>query len=207
MKIVFATSLDNEYVIKAYTFLEQLIGNENVIYIRNPINKGIPDKYDIGLSFLYVNKVPKLELNTPWINWHPGPLPKYKGRNVIYRAMMEDAETFGGTIHYMDENFDTGDIIEVEKFTLYDTYTAGDVLDKTYQVLLGLFYKYVPQIIEGRELPRTKQHQGYAYKKVEINDFVDLSLEQKNKIRALTVHPKYHAKVKIANKTYKIIPE
>ena len=209
MKIVFATSLDNNHVWLATNFLEKLVENKDIIYLRQPIGKGIAEKYDIGISFLYQHKIPESELSVPWINFHPGPLPDYRGRNVIYHAIMNREEEFGGTIHYMDKNFDTGPIIEVEKFEILETDTAGDVLDKTYDSLLNLFYKYLPQVLEGRKLKTYRQDSWQAnyYKQSKINEYIKVDDYTFREIRALTVHPKYHAKIKISNKTYKIVPQ
>ena len=45
------------------------------------------------------------------INIHPSLLPKYKGLNVIQRAMDAGETVTGCTVHYVTEELDSGDII------------------------------------------------------------------------------------------------
>ena len=47
----------------------------------------------------------------PIINVHPSLLPKYKGLNVVQRAMDAGELTTGCTVHYVNEELDGGDII------------------------------------------------------------------------------------------------
>ena len=47
----------------------------------------------------------------PIINVHPSLLPKYKGLNVVERAMEAGEEVTGCTVHYVNEELDSGEII------------------------------------------------------------------------------------------------
>ena len=47
----------------------------------------------------------------PIINVHPSLLPKYKGLNVVERAMEAGEEETGCTVHYVNEELDGGEII------------------------------------------------------------------------------------------------
>ena len=47
----------------------------------------------------------------PIINVHPSLLPKYKGLNVVQRAMEAGEEKTGCTVHYVNEELDGGEII------------------------------------------------------------------------------------------------
>ncbi|MFP6749649.1 MAG: formyltransferase family protein [Alphaproteobacteria bacterium] len=46
-----------------------------------------------------------------FINCHAGKLPRYRGRNVINWALINNETEIGLTIHYVNEGIDTGDII------------------------------------------------------------------------------------------------
>jgi len=48
----------------------------------------------------------------PIINIHPSLLPKYKGLNVVERAIEAGELTTGCTVHYVNEELDGGEIIE-----------------------------------------------------------------------------------------------
>ena len=47
----------------------------------------------------------------PIINVHPSLLPKYKGLNVVERAMEAGEKETGCTVHYVNEELDGGEII------------------------------------------------------------------------------------------------
>ena len=47
----------------------------------------------------------------PIINVHPSLLPKYKGLNVVERAMEAGEKITGCTVHYVNEELDGGEII------------------------------------------------------------------------------------------------
>jgi len=47
----------------------------------------------------------------PMINVHPSLLPKYKGLNVVEKAMEAGEEVTGCTVHYVNEELDGGEII------------------------------------------------------------------------------------------------
>jgi len=47
----------------------------------------------------------------PIINVHPSLLPKYKGLNVVERAMEAGETVTGCTVHYVNEELDAGQII------------------------------------------------------------------------------------------------
>ena len=164
-------------------------------------------KYDLGFGFLYTHKIPPTEFSIPnkWINFHPGSLPEYRGRNLAYHALMNDSEFFGASIHFMTEKYDEGDIIEVVNFPISATDTAGVINKKSIQILVGLFKKHFNEIIENKVVG-VKQEKGFYYKKIEIENLIDLTAEQKKKIRALTVEDKFSPLVNVNGKVFKIIP-
>ena len=51
----------------------------------------------------------------PIINVHPSLLPKYKGLNVVEKAMEAGELTTGCTVHYVNEQLDGGEIILQEE--------------------------------------------------------------------------------------------
>ena len=61
-------------------------------------------------GYMRVLKKPS-EFHCPIINVHPSLLPKYKGLNVVQRAMDAGELTTGCTVHYVNEELDGGEII------------------------------------------------------------------------------------------------
>ena len=52
------------------------------------------------------------------INLHYAPLPKYRGVASITHALLRGEETFGITLHFIDGQIDTGDIIDQRHFDI-----------------------------------------------------------------------------------------
>jgi len=179
-----------------------------VVYAETENRKvtSFPD-HDLGICFLYSHRIPDDAIAAPheWVNFHPGPLPEYRGRNIAYHAIMNQADSFGATIHYMDAEFDTGEIIEVARFPIEPHHTAGDLVRLSHLQLSGLFEKYVVKLLQGR-VSSQPQSQGRYYRKTLIEDTIELTPQQSRKVRALTVHPRFHATTTIGGMKYKIVP-
>jgi phosphoribosylglycinamide formyltransferase-1 len=76
-------------------------------------------------------------------------LPKYGGKGMygmnVHKAVVENKEKETGiTIHYVNENYDEGNIIFQKKVTLLITDTPEVVADKIHE----LEQKYFPAIVD-----------------------------------------------------------
>ena len=83
------------------------------------------------------------------INIHPALLPKYGGKGMygmnVHRAVVENKEHETGiTIHYVNENYDEGNIIFQKNVPLSGNETPEDVATKVYE----LEQQYFPRAIE-----------------------------------------------------------
>jgi len=78
------------------------------------------------------------------INIHPSLLPKYKGLNVIQKALDSNDIFTGVTVHYVTEELDSGEIIEQRKVPIYD----GDNLDLLTKRIQRTEYTILPRAIE-----------------------------------------------------------
>jgi phosphoribosylglycinamide formyltransferase-1 len=83
------------------------------------------------------------------INIHPALLPKYGGKGMygsrVHEAVVANKDTESGiTIHYVNENYDEGQIIFQAKCEVLPTDSADNVAEKVH----ALEYKYFPEIIE-----------------------------------------------------------
>jgi len=166
-----------------------------------------PD-YDLGIAFLYGHRIPPSEFGgrKVWVNFHSAPLPELRGSQVAYHAIMQHVPHFGASIHYMDPDLDTGELIEVLRFAIKPHHTAGDLVRRSHRLLLRLFRKHIPALLRGK-VPSTPQGPGTYYSKSRLPVYVDLNEGQERLIRALTVHPLYNALVKVGGRSYRIIPE
>lgn len=161
--------------------------------------------YDVGLGFLYPYKIPAKHVNK-WINFHPGLLPDYGGRNVAYHAIMNREKHFGGTVHYMDENFDTGDVISIRAFFVQDHFTAGDLNEKAIDCLYAELDWLIYRLVENIPLPRIKQEKTRYFPPTPLDDEIDLDYWVEKRIRALTTK-KFSAKIFVNGRKYKVITD
>ena len=92
-----------------------------------------------NLIKVYPNKI---------INIHPALLPKYGGKgmygNNVHKAVVQNKETESGiTIHYVNENYDEGEIIFQAKCPVLATDTFEAVATKVHE----LEYEHFPKAI------------------------------------------------------------
>lgn len=164
------------------------------------------EDYDIGISFMYPYKVPADQLHKTRINFHPGPLPEYKGRNLCYHAIMNGEKEFGATVHYMDENFDTGRIIEVSHFPIDPAWCADELSAVTIEEAKTLFQEYLPRILAGEEFHSSPNVGGTYYSKQEIDEFISVSKSTQNQIRAIS-YENFVPKININGRIFKVVRE
>jgi methionyl-tRNA formyltransferase len=77
------------------------------------------------MTFPY--KIPSSVYNLPakgFYNFHPGPLPQYRGTDPIFQQLIHKEKQAGVTVHKLDEGFDTGPLVmsEMLKIDPLDTY-------------------------------------------------------------------------------------
>lgn len=169
-------------------------------------------EYNLGLNFLGTHKVPEEEVKRPrlgWVNFHPAPLPEFRGRNLCYHAIMTEAEYFGATVHYMSPEYDTGPLIDVQRFAILPSDTAGELHAKAITTLKRMFRQWVPQLLLDR-VPTWPQDESRAryYRKEPINGQLLLASDYDRRLaRAATYHPRHHAYVIIGGRKYELVPE
>jgi methionyl-tRNA formyltransferase len=123
-----------------------------------------PEGVDLVLSFLFWKRIrePLISLGRiGCLNFHPAPLPDFRGLGGINVAILEGCEEWGVSCHFVDERFDSGDLIEVERFPIDGRAETAFSLDlKSQERLLGLFERVIGRALSGRELPRVPQGEG-----------------------------------------------
>ncbi len=111
-------------------------------------------------SFNY--KIPKILLESVrdgFLNVHPSMLPKYRGGNPYSRVIMNGETETGVTIHFMDESFDTGDIIAQKPYHIHSKATMGTIFNELNVLGIELLLQ-VLRAYENQPLPRIKQPVG-----------------------------------------------
>jgi len=110
---------------------------------------------DINLIVLagFLLKIPKNLIKAypnKIINIHPALLPKFGGKGMfgdkVHQSVIENKETESGiTIHYVNENYDEGEIIFQAKCSVELTDTPRDLAAKIHE----LEYEHFPKVIES----------------------------------------------------------
>ena len=123
-----------------------------------------PEGVDLVVSFLYPRLIrePVLSLGRiGCLNFHPAPLPDFRGLGGYNVAILEGLREWGVSCHFVDEGFDTGDLVEVERFAIKpDAHTALSLDLETGERLVGLFGRVIDRALAGEELPREPQGDG-----------------------------------------------
>lgn len=94
------------------------------------------------------------------INFHGGPLPEYRGANVINWVLVEGAKETGMTSHYMTAGIDDGDIIFQERIGISEEDTAKTLKKKVDAIGFDMLRRIKSLLDRGKELPRTPQDES-----------------------------------------------
>ena len=80
----------------------------------------------------------------PMINVHPSLLPKYRGLNVVEKAMDAGEEYTGCTVHYVNEELDAGEIILQKEVPIL----PDDDVESLTKAIQRMEYSILPAAIE-----------------------------------------------------------
>ncbi len=123
-----------------------------------------PEGVDVVISFLFWKLIrePLVSLGRiGCLNFHPAPLPDLRGLGGYNVAILEGLREWGVSCHFVDSGFDTGDLVEVERFAMDpDSATAFSLDLESQERLFGLFQRVMGSAMSGEELPRTPQGPG-----------------------------------------------
>ncbi len=128
---------------------------------------------DLGVVASFNKKLPKELLRLTkdgFINLHPSKLPDYRGANPYSHVIINGEEMSAITLHFMDENFDTGDIISQYKFNLDLNETMGTLFYRTNNMCAAMLAEAL-DYYETNEFPRTAQPKNGEFKVAEALSF------------------------------------
>lgn len=133
--------------------IEQFLDSSDIEYEIFTVKDNPPtSSFELGVSYCYPRKIIEPLLSTPkkgFINYHPAPLPKYKGPTELDEAIKNKEIHWGVTVHYMDKNYDTGQIIKLKTFDLHEPPTSQQELGAvSHYFLFQLFKETVVDIFK-----------------------------------------------------------
>lgn len=151
---------------------------------------------DLGVVCSYNKKFPKELLRIPkdgFINLHPSKLPDYRGANPYSHVIMNGEKESAITLHFMDEEFDTGDIISQYRYSIDLNETMGTLFYRSNEMCASMLVEAL-DYYENNELPRKpqpimkKEKKAYSLSFEKKNTFIDWSksaVEVERFVRAL----------------------
>ena len=128
------------------------------------------------------------------INLHGSLLPKYRGANPIFRALLEGEKETGATTMRTDAGLDSGDICMVEKISISDDMNAFELVEKFEQISPELMYKTLKSLYRGTLVPIVQDHSlatiAKKFNKEDgIIDWKNCAQYIHNQIRAMLIFP------------------
>ncbi len=88
------------------------------------------------------------------LNIHPSLLPKWPGAHAILDAYEAGERSFGATVHYIDEDVDTGPIVAQESFLAADGEPIDSIEERTHALEHDLYPRVALEALDGIELAR-----------------------------------------------------
>ena len=169
--------------------------------------------FDLGVSMLYWRKLKGALLDAAprgIVNFHPAPLPDYKGVGGYNLAILDGRNEWACTAHYVDEDIDTGNIIMLERFPMDpETETALTLEAKSQSALLDLFINVFNKLIKNSErLPATPNTGGRYVNRSELEEMKLIELGKDDiarKARAFWFPPYDGAYMKINGQKFTLI--
>ncbi len=120
---------------------------------------------DVICAACFPHRIPATLLRLPplgWLNVHPSLLPAHRGPAPLFWAFRNGEANIGVTVHFMDEEFDTGDIAAQAPLVLPEG-SSGAQADRVCATLGGrLLVEALSRLRQGN-LERRPQPPGGSY--------------------------------------------
>lgn len=103
------------------------------------------------------------------INLHGAPLPEMRGSLCECAAILEERDTFGASLHLMDDGIDTGPLIAQERFPIPADATAGSLLREANRRGVALIEEHLANYVDGAVTPIPQElSAGRTYRRREV---------------------------------------
>lgn len=145
---------------------------KSVSEMRSWIDKIQPD-YIFCISFPFL--IPEAVLSyghDKFINFHPGPLPQYRGAMPIFEVLKNQETETAICAHFMNENFDEGNIIFNDPITIPENETYGKLTVKLSNRMAQVALNMANMLQYANSIPNQPQDNSlsYYYEKPELSD-------------------------------------
>ncbi|HUS01936.1 MAG TPA: formyltransferase family protein [Chitinophagaceae bacterium] len=183
LKILFIGKADDFYSRQAADFVLVHYPTAEIIFSER--QQPFPDelfnwKGDLIISYLSQWIIPGTLLKKAAIaalNFHPGP-PAYPGIGCTNFAIYDNVDEFGVTCHHMAAKVDTGQIVAVKRFPVYETDTVYSITQQCYNHILDMFYDIFSLVMNGKNIPVSEEiWERKPYLRKELDDLCKLTPE------------------------------
>ncbi len=214
--ILFIAKAHNFYCDQAMDFIKLHFPQHRIL--RGKRNEVFPDlrwwQGDYILSYLSPWIIPEYLLSKAKvkINFHPGP-PEYPGTGCYNFAIYNQETIYGVTCHHMEPKVDTGKLIAVKRFALYESDTVFSLSQRCYSYILSLFYDVMSAILEGYELPSVDETwKRKPYTRRQLNDLCKITTDMsdgeiRRRVKAVTFPNAPGAYIEMAGVRFEKGPE
>ena len=151
----------------------------------------ISKKYDYLISFLnplYIDKTVRKKIMINSFNFHPGP-PEYPGFGCYNFALLNKINSYGSTVHVVNDKFDNGEIVDVKRFNIsYKKCNLEKLIKMTHKKILLQAKGFIVSILKMH--PKTKKNfkwkrKAYTKKEFEIAREIKLNDSKKNILKKI----------------------
>lgn len=97
------------------------------------------------------------------VNFHNGPLPRYRGMNVYSWAIINGETEYGITWHLVDGRIDAGDILAEKTFPLAPSERPTTLIAKGFRAGVDALEEMLPALLAGSITPRNQGESVATY--------------------------------------------
>jgi methionyl-tRNA formyltransferase len=140
--------------------------------LRTWIDELHPDYiFSISFPFLLSEDVLSYGENC-FINFHPGPLPEYRGPMPLFEVLRYQEKETAISVHFMNKKFDEGAIIFEEKIPIRNNETYGGLAVKLSERNALVTLNVSEMLQFGSSVPSSRQDESQAryFEKPELSD-------------------------------------
>lgn len=156
---------------------------------------------DLLFSINWGHKIPSKILKIPKlgsVNFHNSLLPKHRGVYANTWPILLGEQKSGVSLHWMSEDFDTGNIIYQESFEIDSWEDAKDVFEKINKTYLKMIKKMWPKVDKWKDITKPQEGESsyHSRRDYEATNHIDLDEKKRvgdfiNFLRAKTFEPHY----------------
>lgn len=179
-KVLYIGKAENYFSKVAADFIRIHFEDPHIVFSKK--SDPFPDelynwKGDLLISFLAQWIIPNRLLanaDLAAINFHPG-TPSYPGIGCTNFAIYNDEKEFGVPCHHMLSRVDTGSIIAVRRFPIFNTDTVYSITQRCYVEMLHLFFELISGTIQEKNFPESKEiWTRKPYKRKDLDELCEL---------------------------------